>query len=302
MSANAHQPSATGAHGTGRPSVVVGLDGSADGLLALDWAADLAAQRGWIVRALHIVDDERTAQPPTTSPGRDDGSEVLDDAADELTRLGSDDAVFEIGYGNPAQELLKASRDAAALVIGRRGAGGFAELMMGSTSQVCAALARTTLIVIPDTWRPTEPTQHQIVVGVDGSQAGQAALGFAFELADERRAELTLVHVPDVPESFPRPDLWLDPDHAPWHHTAEALVAGAVSGWPDKYPDVVFHLHYEPGHPVQVLAKESQHADLIVVGGLGRTEFTELRLGSVSRGLLHHARCPVAIVHNGGRT
>lgn len=260
-----------------RPTVVVGLDGSADGLLALDWASELAGRRGWIVRALHIVADQRPAQPLTTSPAPDDGTKVLDEAADELTRLGFDDAVFELGYGNPAQELLKASRDAAALVIGRRGAGGFAELMIGSTSQVCAALSRTTLIVVPDSWRPTEPARRQIVVGVDGSQAGQGALGFAFELADDRGAELTLLHVTDVPESF---------------------VAGAVSGWPDKYPDVVFHPRCEPGHPVQVLAKESQHADLIVVGGLGRTEFTELRLGSVSRGLLHHAHCPVAIIHS----
>ncbi len=126
----------------------------------------------------------------------------------------------EIGYGHPAQALLKASDAAAALVIGRRGIGGFAELMLGSTSQVCAALARTTLVVVPDTWRPDGLTRGQIVVGVDGSPSGQAALGFAFEMAAERAAELTLVHVPEVPETFPRPDLWVDPDDAPWHHDA----------------------------------------------------------------------------------
>ena len=280
-----------------RPAVVVGLDGSPDGLLALDWAVTFAVARGWIVRALHVVDDDRPAQPLPAVAGRDDGMDVLDDAADELDRLGCPDAVLEIGYGNPAQALLKVSDDAAALVIGRRGIGGFAELMMGSTSQVCAALARTTLVVVPDTWQPDSPAAGQIVVGVDGSQSCQASLGFAFEIAADRGAELTLVHVPETPETFPRPDLWLDPEDAPWHRDARKLVGEALGGWPDKYPDVVFRTRYPVGHPVQVLAKESEFADLIVVGGLGRTEFTELRLGSVSRGLLHHAHCPVAIVH-----
>ncbi|WP_112237246.1 universal stress protein [Kribbella monticola] len=280
------------------PAVVVGLDGSADGLLALNWAVELAARRGWTVRALHIVDEDRPAQPLTAAPARDDGTDVLDDAADELERLGFADAVLELGYGHPAQALLKAADGAAALVIGRRGAGGFAELVLGSTSQVCAALARTTLVVVPDTWQPALPASGQIVVGVDGSNSCQAALGFAFEFAAERGAELTLVHAPDVPEAFPEPELWLDPEDAPWHRDARALVAEALAGWPAKYPDVVFRTRYPAGHPVQVLAKESQYADLVVVGGRGRTEFTELRLGSVSRGLLHHAQCPVAIVHS----
>ncbi|GAA0927632.1 universal stress protein [Kribbella koreensis] len=280
-----------------RPAILVGLDGSADGLLALDWAVNLAARRGWTVRALHVVDDTRPAHQLAAAPSQDDGTDVLDDAADELDRLGFTDAVLELGYGNPAQTLLKASAEAAVLVIGRRGAGGFAELMVGSTSQVCAALARTTLVVVPDEWQAAEPAWGRIVVGVDGSHSCQAALGYAFEIAAERRAELEIVHVPDLPEAFPRPDLWLDPEDAPWRRDAQLMVGECLDGWPEKYPAVVFRTRYPEGHPVQVLAKESQYADLVVVGGLGRTEFTELRLGSVSRGLLHHTHCPVAIVH-----
>ena len=72
-----------------------------------------------------------------------------------------------------------------------------------------------------------------------------------------------------------------------------------MAGWPEKYPDVVFRTHYRPGHPVQVLAQQSKYADLLVVGGLGRSQFTPLRLGSVSRGVLHHSHCPVAIMSGG---
>ncbi|NEA37603.1 universal stress protein [Streptomyces sp. SID13031] len=281
-----------------RPSIVVGVDGSADGLLALDWAVDLAARRGWRVRAVHVTEELVVLGPsPTTIP--DDGTDVLEDAADELSRLGFTEATLEASTGHAAEVLLELSHDEPILVVGRRGTGGFAELMIGATSQVCATLARSTLVVVPDSWQPGYGERGQVVVGVDGSPGGQDAIGFAFESAAERGAELSLVHVPDLAENFPSPDLWLDPNDAPWRHSARVMVTEAVAGWADKYPDVVYRTHYRPGHPVEVLAKESDYADLLVVGGLGRSAFSPLRLGSVSRGVLHHANCPVAIVHGG---
>jgi len=280
-----------------RPTIVVGIDGSRDGLLALDWAADLAARRRWAVRAVHVADDDRPAQPLVAAPLIEDSAEVLEDAADELDRIGFTGATLEIRHGHAAEVLLDLARGARLLVIGRRGGGGFAELTLGSTSQVCTALARTSMVVVPDNWARADGERGMIVVGVDGSDACQAALGFAFEFADERGAELTIVHVSRAPLDFPPPGVWIDPEDTPWYREARRLITESLAGWPDKYPDVVFHTHYRPGHPVQVLAQHSEGADLVVVGGVGRAEFTALRLGSVSRGLLHHTQCPVAIVH-----
>jgi nucleotide-binding universal stress UspA family protein len=280
-----------------RPSVVVGIDGSRDGLIALDWAVRHAAVHRWPVRGVHVVDESRAVHSLLAATGQDDGTEILEDAADELARLGSEDAKLEVRHGNPAQVLLEQSRDASLLVVGRRGAGGFAELAVGSTSQVCTALARTSLVVVPDSWNPDAAEQGRVVVGIDGSLSCQAAIGFGFEVASERGAELLAVHVPDVPDSFSQPDLWLDPDDAPWQTDARRLVGEALAGWAEKYPDVILRTRYCPGHPVQVLARQSETADLVVVGGLGRSKFTPLRMGSVSRGLLHHTRCPVAIIH-----
>lgn len=281
-----------------RPTIVVGVDGSRDGLLALDWAVDLAARRHWAVRVVHVADDDRPAQPLVATPAPvDDSVEVLEDAADELDVLGFTDATLEIRHGHAAEVLLDLARSARLLVIGRRGGGGFAELTLGSTSQVCTALARTSLVVVPDNWARGDGELGMIVVGVDGSDSCQAALGFAFEFAAERGAELSIVHVPRAPQDFPPPGVWIDPEDTPWYREARQLITGSLAGWPDKYPDVEFRTHYRPGHPVQVLAQHSKAADLIVVGGVGRAEFTPLRLGSVSRGLLHHTECPVAIVH-----
>jgi nucleotide-binding universal stress UspA family protein len=278
--------------------VVVGIDGSRDGLIALAWAARFAAVRQVPLHGVHVVDDARHPATTPTTAGPDDGSEVIEDAADELERIGCPGGTFEVRHGHPATTLLELSGGAEALVIGRRGAGGFAELVLGSTSQVCTALTRAPLVVVPDCWPPAAPVQGRIVVGVDGSSGCQAAVGFAIELAAATGAELRVVHAVDVAETYPAPDLWPAPDDCPWAAHAEALLAEAVAGWPGKFPGVSVSTSYDAAHPVLLLARESAAADLVVVGGLGRSEFTPLRMGSVARGLLHHTQSPVAVIHH----
>ncbi|GAA1521389.1 universal stress protein [Kribbella lupini] len=276
--------------------VVVGVDGSRDGLVALTWAARFATARQAPLHGVHVVDESRhPAVPPSDCP--DDGAEVLDDAADELERIGFAGATLEVRHGHPATILVGLSSRAKALVIGRRGAGGFAELVMGSTSQVCTALTRAPLVVVPDCWEPERPRHGRIVVGVDGSPGCQAALAFGFDLAEATGAEVRVVHAADVPESYPVPGLWPDPNDNAWAPYAEKLLAAALDGWSAKHPGVGVTTSYEAAHPVLLLANESRAADLVVVGGVGRTEFTPLRMGSVARGLLHHTHCPVAVIH-----
>ncbi|MFD7155599.1 universal stress protein [Kribbella sp. NPDC059898] len=273
--------------------VLVGIDGSRDGLIALTWAASYAAVCNAALHAVYVVDEQLPAGPPT-----DDGSAVLADAARRLDELGFRTASLEVRHGHPAQVLLDLSERSQALVIGRRGMGGFAELVIGSTSQVCTALATTVpLVVVPDTWDPAAPAYHRIVVGVDGSVEGQDALRFGFELAGATGAELLGVHAIEVRETYPDPNSWFDPSR-PWIETADELLAQTLDGWTEKYPDVRVGSHGVVDHPVLVLARESQNADLVVVGGLGRTAFSELRMGSVARGLLHHSHCPVAVIHH----
>jgi nucleotide-binding universal stress UspA family protein len=279
------------------PPVVVGIDGSRDGLIALAWSVRHARELRLPLRVVHVIDDERPASRPPTEE-YDDGSPVVEEAADELERLGFSDATLEVRHGNPAMTLLDLAADARALVIGRRGMGGFAELILGSTSQVCTALSVGTLVVVPDQWQPDAPPRGRIVVGVDGSHDCQAALGFAFETADLRGAEVSVVHAVNLPETFPSNELWTDPDDEPWTTHAEAVVIESLAGWQEKYPEVAVRTSSTSGHPVQLLSRESAGADLVVVGGRGRTQFTPLRLGSVSRGLIHHAACPVAVIHH----
>lgn len=281
------------------PPVLVGIDGSRDGLIALGWAASYATLRHASLHAVYVLDEQRQlpSGPPPTGP--DDGSEVLEDALQELERIGFTAASLEVRHGHPAKVLLDLSERAQALIVGRRGMGGFAELVLGSTSQACTALStKVPLVVVPDTWDPAAPPHRRIVVGIDGSLEGQDALHFAFELADATNAEILGVHAVVVRESYPDPSVWIDPSRPPWADSADELLARTLDDWNAKYPEVPVDRRAVADHPVRVLAQESRSADLVVVGGLGHSAFSELRLGSVARGLLHHSHCPVAVIHH----
>ncbi|WP_329000941.1 universal stress protein [Kribbella sp. NBC_00709] len=279
--------------------VLVGIDGSRDGLIALTWAASYAMLHDAPLHAVHVVDDDRHVAVGAPPNARDDGSEVLEDALDELELIGFRAASLEVRHGQPAQVLLEQSEHSQALVVGRRGMGGFAELVLGSTSQVCTALSTTVpLVVVPDTWDPAAPPRGRIVVGIDGSVEGQDALQFAFEQAATTGAEILGLHAVEIPKSYPDPNVWDDPDQEPWRDTADELLTRTLEGWTAKYPDIAVHRRSVTDHAVLALARESRDADLVVVGGLGRTAFSELRMGSVARGLLYHSHSPVAVVHH----
>jgi len=88
--------------------------------------------------------------------------------------------------------------------------------------------------------------------------------------------------------------------YEPWQAQQEAdrLVAAAVAGWAEKYPDVTLSRHaIHTQSPAAVLRDSAAGAGLLVVGSRGRGGFTGLLLGSVSRAVVSHATDSVAVIH-----
>jgi len=143
------------------PGVVVGVDGSGHSRRALEWAMREARQRGV---PLEVV----TVHPPPVRPAtgiywglptlpensfdpelaRMAVAQFVDEVAKETGETGLEVTVSVLA-GDAAEELVNASRDADMLVVGSRGSGGFARLLMGSVSSQVTQHADCPVVVVP---------------------------------------------------------------------------------------------------------------------------------------------------------
>ncbi len=134
-----------------------------------------------------------------------------------------------------------------------------------------------------------------IVVGVDGSEAGAAALRFAADEARARGARLRVVtawHIP--PMAYAGAGFAVMPGlDTELRKQAEKVADEAVASVGD---DVAVDRVVRQGHPATVLLEAAQDADLLVVGSRGLGGFRGLLLGSVSIECAHRATCPITIV------
>ncbi|MEH1164430.1 universal stress protein [Micromonospora sp. CPCC 205539] len=111
--------------------VAVGVDGSAAALVALGFAAERAAQRQVPLRALHAW-----TPGPGGAAGVPDERAAVEAALEPWRRTFPDLAMtVDLVSGSPAAMLIEASRDAGLVVVGSRGRGGLAGMLLGSVSQ-----------------------------------------------------------------------------------------------------------------------------------------------------------------------
>lgn len=144
----------------------------------------------------------------------------------------------------------------------------------------------------------TQPLYSRIIVGVDGSEQSIAALREAAAIADAFGAPLEAVV---VWEPILVLDGYFPPDYPTPEDDARALVADAVAAaFPGGAPPRLSVTTRE-GTPARVLIRESENADLLVLGSRGHGGFAGLLLGSVSNACAVHAKCPVLIVHPSAR-
>jgi nucleotide-binding universal stress UspA family protein len=140
------------------PGIIVGIDGSAHSARALEWAIKQGALQHAPVTVITV--NSVPASPWSGNPvvlAQDPAVlEKLRQGAEEMTakvtsQLGgarpAPVAVRAIN-GFPSRELIDASRDADLLVVGSRGAGGFARLMVGSTSDQVVHHAHCPVVVV----------------------------------------------------------------------------------------------------------------------------------------------------------
>lgn len=295
--------------------ILVGVDGSAASLHALDWAAQEATVHGLGLRLVCGY-----ALPSFAAASLDGGYAALDDSA---IRAGAEAVVADaaarvasvgvpvtshVMVGDAAAVLIDESARVQLAVVGTRGGGGFAERLLGTVSAALPAHAYCPTIVVPTRRlakgapREDEPSVirpvHRVVVGLDGS--AQAELALRWAIREARVWDVELVAVTGVPLGSATGALaWLPAaiDHDQVIQDVRAAldvlidrVAASEPGAPAIKRKVL------DGTGAQLLTEFSAETDLLVVGSRGRGGFAGLLLGSTSQAVLHHALCPVMVI------
>ncbi|MEU8655366.1 universal stress protein [Actinoplanes philippinensis] len=279
------------------PPILVGVDGSAPSLAAVDLAIREAESRE---RAVRLVFGDIWADHPAwagNDPAADLAAGLLSEPQQAIRDATARAAAAqvpvtgEILAGDPATILIRESTHTDLLILGHRGRGGFAELLLGSVAIKVSAHAACPVVIT----RGAAPDNGDVLVGVDGSPSDEAPLGFAFHEAALRGATLRALHAWDRPH-LSNPEFLLQYDTGPESAAHAQLLTDAVQDWSRKYPDVTMHRELTTGRPADAIVDASRHAQLVVLGARGHAQLPGRRLGSVSHTVLHHTACPVAIV------
>jgi nucleotide-binding universal stress UspA family protein len=187
--------------------VVVGYDGSPDSDLALRWAAREAHDREARLTICHASAPEYPAlaiEPPLYELQKRRGEEIMGcgvQYAEPIVGFGGVGTL--LACGSPARMLCERSAAADMVVVGSRGHGRLAGLLLGSVAWQLAGHGRGRIVIIRGHESPANASPGPVVAGVDVSAPSQAALEFAAEEAALRHAPLIAVcALADAPQSL----------------------------------------------------------------------------------------------------
>jgi nucleotide-binding universal stress UspA family protein len=293
--------------------IVAGVDGSQGSRRALGWAAAEAAAREAVLQPVIVwqspydygelryvpVDEDQLAEE-----ARKRLEAALAEVAGKASAAAADPLV---AHGDPAQVLCERSAGADLLVVGSRGHGGFAGLMLGSVSAGCAHHSRCPLVIVRDGTAGHEHSLiRRILVGADGSEGSRRALAWAVDEAALHGAKVQAVEVWRDPCGG---DMSLEFDMEHFREDrqvllgqAEERLASAAAEAAARHPGLeVVPVLLQGDDPARILCERSADADLLVVGSRGHGGFARLLLGSVSTTCAYHSKCPVAIIPKAGQ-
>ena len=148
----------------------------------------------------------------------------------------------------------------------------------------------------------TPATHRGIIVGVDGSPAAKVAVDWAARDAAMRKVPLAVVNVLDPPAGHTFPKNPIPLEYVRWQEDEGRTVLNdalkTVEDSAKQLGPINVRGELMTGLAVPILGELSKDAEMVVVGCRGRGALARTLLGSVSTGLVHHAHCPVAVIHS----
>ncbi|POX52564.1 stress-inducible protein [Streptomyces sp. Ru71] len=293
-------------------SVVAGVDGSREGFAAADWAAREALRRGVPLRLVHaweggLPEGGTEFSLPELRAPQQHARRVLHGALGQLGRRYPRLAVSaEQVAGPPVSALLGEAENADLLVIGSQGSSGLSGFVSGAVAMATAARMERPIVLVradetaesehlPDSdGRPSVRTPlRDVTVAVDVDGTYEEVLDFAFRAAELRGAPLRAVHAWHVPYAEGGPAA---AHRARTRAAAEQELERLLEPWRRKHPAVAVRENLHEGRPAHVLVRATGGAGLVVAGIRRRRTEGRPHTGPVPHALIHHVRCPVALV------
>ncbi|MFF5143016.1 universal stress protein [Streptomyces sp. NPDC013157] len=282
--------------------LVVGVDGSDGSLLAVDWAVDEAARHDLPLRLVYASRWERY-EAGVPSEGTERPSErvlsehIVASAAERAAQRCPDVKVTtDILPDDAVYALLREGDNAHALVTGSRGRGELTGLLLGSVGLAVAAKARCPVIVVRGDRTGLSGGHERIMLGAGDPDTADEAVRFAFREAEARECALYAVRAWRCPAHEVGNQVALGEVARRHEEKASALLDTLLGEAVAAHPKVSVRSVTAEGPAHRILVDRSAAADLVVVGARRRHGHVGLQLGRVAHTLLHHAKCPVAVV------
>ncbi|MGZ4472987.1 MAG: universal stress protein [Nocardioidaceae bacterium] len=277
--------------------VLVGVDPGGRSTSAVLWAVEESGRTGRTLRVTSACPDEPSA--------RADEPAVRNGLAALARRLAIADLACEVAVGQAPDVLLGAAASSSLLVVGRHGRGGGHRHLPGSTSMAVAGGSPVPVVVVPDRWVQPVMSSAPVVVGVDAGDptsggrdrelpdGDREALDFAFDRAARLRVPVMVVNAFD----FPPLHGWSAEDIGAYRSRYEEALGLRLRPWRDQHPDVEVVPACVAERPAGAVLEAARVAQLTVLGRRSSGSPASGRgLGSTTRGVLHRADRPVAVV------
>ncbi|MFH7598410.1 universal stress protein [Streptomyces racemochromogenes] len=306
--------------GPGGGLVIAAVDGSDPSLRALEWARLAALRHGTGLMVAHVLPDASQLYAGRRSSLRhpNEPAEYADPVGDRVRALleSGPELPPEVRYEaleGSVPEALRAvggEREPLMLVMGSRGRGGFAALLLGSNSRAVATTATCPVVVVPHEERAVRDAEGasagRVVLGLHAAETPEDVLAFAFAEAAARGTTVQVVSAYALP---PGPMAVID---SPFAVIPPEALADGADGVPAeremlraqterlvplraRHPDVPVEQAVVPGDAAGRLVEASRSAALVVVGR-HHPRPRSLLMGSVAHAVLQHAHGPVAVV------
>ncbi len=269
--------------------ILIATDGSKVSEEMVDYALDFASALESEVFIVYVSDEplrENTSE-------HDVGTVAIQYAVNEAKKRNLK-VDSEIVHGVPATDIVNKANEigAKAIIMGSVGRTGLSRLLVGSVAEKVIKLAYGPVIIV------RKPEQHEggtkmerMLIATDGSEANKSAIRTGLRLASRLHMKVSTISVNDIRDvpSTNSSETW-----ALLNDISKAAVADVI------HQGHKLGLNVDPiivdGVPHKEITERTSDHDIVVIGSLGRSGFSQLKVGSVAEKVVRFSNCPIMVV------